>query len=209
MDFLDLTLHVDPESRRINYKTYQKPMNLFLYIPHHSAHTPGLLKSLAYGLISTYKRQNSSDHDFQSNVRKLFRRLLARGYDRDTLVTLFNDVALKLKQHSTRKPGKNKVADLNLFCANSPLFFHLPYHPKGVSRSSIQQAYKRTCESVDTSGESFKKMKTETGGIMRVPKLTVAYNRAKNIRDVLTPSTLEEFDDCTVQGFLKTRKLGN
>ena len=52
-------------------------------------------------------------------------------------------------------------------------------------------------------------MKTETGGIMRVPKLTVAYNRAKNIRDVLTPSTLEEFDDCTVQGFLKTRKLGN
>ena len=57
--------------------------------------------------------------------------------------------------------------------------------------------------------EPVKKMKTETGGIMRVPKLTVAYNRAKNIRDVLTPSTLEEFDDCTVQGFLKTRKLGN
>ena len=84
VDFLDLTLHVDPESRRINYKTCQKPMNLFLYIPHHSAHTPGLLKSLAYGLISTYKRQNSSDHDFQSNVGKLFKRLLARGYDRDT-----------------------------------------------------------------------------------------------------------------------------
>ena len=48
---------------------------------------------------------------------------VARGYDRDTLVTLFNDVALKLKQHSPGKPGKNKVADLNLFRANSPLFF--------------------------------------------------------------------------------------
>ena len=50
VDFLDLTLWIDLDTCTIKYKTFQKPMNLFLYIPSHSAHTPGLLKSLAYGL---------------------------------------------------------------------------------------------------------------------------------------------------------------
>ena len=208
VDFLDLTLYIDPTSRKIQYRTYQKPMNLFLYIPHHSAHTPGLLKSLAYGLISTYKRQNSSEDNFKLNVKKLFERLLARGYEKETLVTLFNEVAAKLDQKSLNKPGNKTITDSILSRTDSPLFFHLPYHPKGVSRSFIQQSYKNICEKPDELGESFRKMKTESGGTMKVPKLTVAYNRAQNLRDVLTPSTLEEFDDCTVQNLLETIQLG-
>ena len=154
-------------------------MNLFLYIPCHSAHTLVLLKSLAYGLISTYKRQNSSDSDFQLNVKRLFGRLLAKGYEYKTLVTLFTEVASQLDQLPFNKKGKTKSADSILSRTNSPLFFHLPYHPKGVSRSFIQQAYKNTCEKPDTLGESFMEMKTTSGGTMRVPKLTVAYSRAK------------------------------
>ena len=84
VNFLDLTISIDKNSSMIQYKTYQKEMNLYLYIPNHSASPPGLLKSLVYGLLSTYKRQNSDDKDFRFIVGKLFERLIARGYPRET-----------------------------------------------------------------------------------------------------------------------------
>ena len=50
VDFLDLTLSI--EDGRIVSKTYQKPMNLFLYLPPSSSHPPGCIKGTIYGLIN-------------------------------------------------------------------------------------------------------------------------------------------------------------
>ena len=210
VNFLDLTLWIDENTNCIQYSTYQKPMNLFLYIPKHSASPPGLLKSLIFGLVGTYKRQNSSADDFKVNARKLFNRLLARGYKKDTLVEVFKDVASKLETKLTSKSNcsshnnnhLNKQKPTKQDNNDSRLFFHLPYHPRGVSRRHIQQTYKNICEKPDELGESFREMSTELGGTMRVTKLTVAYSRPKNLRDVLSPSALQEFEDCTVQQFI-------
>ena len=38
---------------------------------------------------------------------------------------------------------------------------------------------------------------------MKIEKLIVAYSRPKNLRDLLSPSKLKEFDDCKVQNFLQ------
>ena len=178
-NFLDLTVWIDKNNRKINYKTYQKPMNLFLYIPSHSASPPGLLKSLVFGLTSTYFRQNSRREDFMSTVNKLYMRLRARGYTKEILTPLFNEAAEKLdhpkakRKRENRTTGKNNEKEL--------LFFHLPYHPKGISRRSIQQKYKEICEKPDSLGESFCYMKNRDGGIMKISKLTVAYSRPKFI----------------------------
>ena len=40
-NFLDLTLHVT--SSGIRTRLYKKPLNLYLYIPPHSCHPPGIL----------------------------------------------------------------------------------------------------------------------------------------------------------------------
>ena len=45
VDFLDLTLSI--ENGRIVSKTYQKPMNLFLYLPPSSAHPLAVSKALS------------------------------------------------------------------------------------------------------------------------------------------------------------------
>ena len=45
-------------------KTYQTPMNLFLYIPPHSVHPPGLMKSFIFGLLQTYYFQNTAAEFF-------------------------------------------------------------------------------------------------------------------------------------------------
>jgi hypothetical protein len=91
--FLDLTISLDSKGKTISYRTFQKPLNLFLYIPGHSAHPPGVLKSLIFGLVSTYKRQNSNTIDFQDNVKKLFRQLLSRGHTYKNIYPIFMEAA--------------------------------------------------------------------------------------------------------------------
>ena len=218
--FLDLNLWIDGNSNKILYSTYQKPMNLFLYIPKHSASPPGLLKSLVFGLIGTYKRQNSSAGDFNLNVKKLFERLLAQGYKKEILIEAFDEVTSKLEtntsaeskcpphpnpnsnSNSNSKSENNSTNNTNRNNNESRLFFHLPFHPRGVSRRFIQQSYKDICEKPDELGESFRELSTEQGARMSITKLTVAYSRPKNLRDVLAPSALQEFEDCAVQQFI-------
>ena len=76
LNFLDLTISF--KNGRFTFKTFQKAMNLYLYIPSHSAHPPGLLKSLIYGLVLTYHRQNTFKADLLHYTRLLYDRLLAR-----------------------------------------------------------------------------------------------------------------------------------
>jgi len=64
----------------ISTKTFQKKMDLFLYIPPHSSHPPGLMKSLIYGLLLTYFLQNTHRSDFFDMISLLHKRLLARGH---------------------------------------------------------------------------------------------------------------------------------
>ena len=52
--FLDLEISINPDTHRIATKTYQKPMNLFLYIPPTSAHPPGVLKSIVLGNLQRF-----------------------------------------------------------------------------------------------------------------------------------------------------------
>jgi hypothetical protein len=61
-DFLDLTLEI--KNGHIVMKTYEKPTNLFLYIPLTSAHSPGVLKSIIFGNVHHYWYQNSNIDDY-------------------------------------------------------------------------------------------------------------------------------------------------
>ena len=63
VNFLDLTIKIDPQGK-LQYQTFQKPMNPFLYIPGHSSHPPGIVKSLIHGLIQTYHRQNTQEETY-------------------------------------------------------------------------------------------------------------------------------------------------
>ena len=79
VDFLDITIILDKEGN-ISTNTFQKKMNLFVYIPPHSSHPPGLMKSLIYGLSPTYFLQNTLRSDFLNMISLLYKRLFARGH---------------------------------------------------------------------------------------------------------------------------------
>ena len=141
--------------------------------------------------MKTYKLQNSRTEDFLHTTRLLFERLLDRGYKQDHLKVVFMESMKKLsfekvKVNENKKPISND--DRNLF-------FHLPFNPGDISRSKIQMIYEEECETQYESANTFKNFKNRiTGNTMQIEQMTVAYHRAKNIRDVLVPSKLAEVE---------------
>ena len=166
--FLDLEISLDPDSRCLTTRTYQKAMNLFLYIPPTSAHPPGVLKSIVYGNLQRFWKQNTHRSDFVRVAGQFAQHLIARGHHPDVVRELFLEVGTRLSRHPT--PCDNVDP-------RKTLFFHWEYHPNGISRRDIRRAYTETC--AEDSGFDF-------------DRFVVAFSRAPNIRDALMPTRLSE-----------------
>ena len=165
-NFLDLTVILNRKSGKFNARTYQKDMNLFLYIPALSSHPPGLLKSIIYGLLENYWRQNSHSRDYIKFSQLLHKRLLARGRDLATINALFTKAAARidLKTFNTATPAKTKSL------TRESIFFHYEFHTRYILRQFIQDTYESTCETVDETGLSFNNMENASGDKLSIKK---------------------------------------
>lgn len=169
--FMDLRIQV-LANNKLHFTTYQKELNLYLYIPPGSAHPSNMLRGLVYGRLRAYYIQNSETSDFLHYATLLAKRLMARGWPSHTLVPVFRAAWVHLQKHdkqsilegSSQKKPKPR---------GKQLFFHLPYHPRGIQRSTIQQLYSRYMRTVlpDCS-------------------LTVAVSRPRNLGDRVCSATL-------------------
>ena len=185
----------------ISTKTYQKKENLFLYIVPHSAHPPGLMKSLIFGLLKTYYLQNTLRKDFLHMVSLLYSRLLARGHKSDSLKQLFLEAIQAIKDYSNPLVLTDlESKDDNLTNPDNRIFFHIPYHPRDISRQKIRDIYEATCENNTTNFQNA--VNVQSRELMQIKQLTVAYHRPKNLRDVICPSALVESDTCYVTKYL-------
>ena len=86
VNFLDMTLTIC--DTKIITKTYQKEMNLHLYIPPSSEHPPRCPKGTVYSLVQRYFRQNTYQQDFTYFVGLLYHRLIQPGWDRTSISEL-------------------------------------------------------------------------------------------------------------------------
>ena len=91
IDFLDLTIFRNQE-QKINFKTFQKSLNRYSYIPFHSHCPTHLKKGWIIGELIRYVRTNTTRKDYDS-IRKLFyERLIRKGYTEEFLLSLFSDI---------------------------------------------------------------------------------------------------------------------
>ncbi|TMW68854.1 hypothetical protein Poli38472_001010 [Pythium oligandrum] len=161
-DFLDLVVYRMNDELR--FRTHQKPLNLYLYLPPHSAHPPGVLKGMIYGLVQKYRVQNTADEDFRAIVQLLFKRLLHRGHKFDTLVSLFNSAVARLDQaRSELKTTK--------------IFFKIQYDPNGPSRQQL-----RDCLRLDELQPLLKRPEST--------QLVLCYQRPPTLRSQLCKTSL-------------------
>ena len=129
-NFLDLSLTV--ESYNISTSLYEKPLNLHLYIPPHSAHTPTVRTGLVTGGVYRILRLVSSRSNQQASLSRFYMQLLARGYK-----VKFLNFAFRQALSRFAAPPKTKVTAASY----EHVFLHLPYHARDPPRKLIQQAF--------------------------------------------------------------------
>jgi len=162
--FLDLDISI--QNSRFHTKTFQKPTNLYLYIPSGSAHPPSCLKGLISGELRRYWIQNGVK-DFQEILAKFIHRLTLRGHKLEDLTQIFQQAAaqLELKQTYTNSASANN---------KNTLFIHWQFHPQGIQRRELRQLYDNLLKPY-----------------LDFDKVTIAVSRPKNLRDLLTNAKLE------------------
>ena len=92
--FLDLNIKID--NGNITTSTYQKPMNLYLYLTASSNHSEKLIKAIIFQLMKKYKMQNSKYSDYVKYTALLYRRHLDRGHQPSTIRQYFTDAHRRL-----------------------------------------------------------------------------------------------------------------
>jgi hypothetical protein len=151
-NFLDLSIRI--RNNTITTSTFQKTMNLFLYIPALSAHPPSCLKGLITGEVKRYWLQNNPE-EFQKVLTAFIERLLARGHKLQDLIPLLQEAASKIDQQTNARVTKHSPTN--------PLFIHWTHHPNDVHTSDIR----KTCNSI---------LANQTGH----DHMTIALSRPKN-----------------------------
>jgi hypothetical protein len=121
---------------------FEKAMNLYLYIPPHSAHPRGVFTGLIFGQILRICRLCSKKRDADNKIMEFFHRLLARGHTRENLGPLFSKaeknaaafLARSEEEHAALR--KQKWSD-----SHNQVFFHLQYHPEDPPSKEIQKLW--------------------------------------------------------------------
>ena len=178
--FLDLKLSI--QQGLLITSTYQKPMNLYLYIPPMSAHPPSCFKGFITGEVLRYWRQNTNINDFMSILSSFIQRLLQRGHNLDTLIpALQTTAALIDNRNTTTLINNNDMKEHD----DATLYIHWQYHPNDIKKSTIRAIYNQTLQGID----NFHTMK-------------IAMSRPKNLRDYLCHTRLPDMSDKNISNLL-------
>lgn len=136
---LQLTLRVNPSSQQYGHLSsclYQKPANIFSYIPACSHHAPHVLRNFIREELKRYSRSCTEDRDY-IRFKDLFReRLLKRGYSGSQIALAMRESDLGIWRgrlthptpplFSTPNPTPNPIPNPNPRPNPTP---HPYYHP--------------------------------------------------------------------------------
>ena len=176
INFLDVTLTLQNGS--IITRMYEKVLNLYLYLPPHSSHPPGVLKGLIHGRLQQIDYLCSHDLDKHDLQQKLYQRLLRRGYDRETLEPIF-----QASLSSTANPSNEEAAPRN------DLYLHINYHPSNPPSNQIQRCY-NTFMKCNQLGPLC--LQNNFGNELIVDCTIVAYHHPMNIGNCLSVRKLKQ-----------------
>lgn len=120
VNFLDLVIFKNSH-RKIQFKTFQKPQNIYQYLPRSSCHNPATIKGYIRGELIRFCRTNSTLTDRRTLFSLFYERLRARSFPISYLASIFASINLN-SRYLERTPvrddaGKNRI----------PLI--VPYYP--------------------------------------------------------------------------------
>ena len=193
VDFLDITISIDDNV--LTTTLFEKSLNLYLYIPPHSAHPPGVLTGLVIGNCHRILTLCSVDADITFHLRRFFLRLRARGYSSATLLPLFHRAHLLAQQSTATKLNADDML-------KKRIFFHLEYHPDAPKSPELQEIWQRTIMH-PTSEPHLSQVTNMHDMEIEISQMTVAYNRPPNLGNLLSSRNLHNSTGPPVSSYRK------
>jgi hypothetical protein len=184
VNFMDLTISI--EGTRLSTTLYEKPQNLYLYLPPHSSHPRGIAAGLILGQVLRIRRLCSKQGDADEHIKQFFYRLCERGHEPSTLIPLFSraeDNARTFLQRNTmvehNKQNKRKAGE------PQKLFLHLQYHPEDPTAHEIQELWRQHV-SQPRHEPPLHTLESLDGHPFGPTRLIVAYSRPLNLRNTFS-----------------------
>ena len=173
--FLDLSISISPDGI-VSTKTYQKPMNLYLYLLPSSAHQKHTMKGVILGELKRYHWQCTNIQDYVEVTRLFFQRLLRRGWEFNLLKRWFDDANYKVcnPPHVPPVISEPTTADDN----DTNIYLKLGnFHPHYIPSRTCQQIFEEELSTI---------LRDEIG----IQRMIVCYKRAPNIGDKVSRTSL-------------------
>jgi hypothetical protein len=182
VDFMDLTVSI--QNRRIVTTLFEKPLNLHLYIPPHSAHPPGLLPGIVFGTLFRIFTLCSNPDDRIERTRIFFQRLIARGYKSDKLKPLFYKAIARAKEYVGKPATKSSM--------DQSVILHLPFHPNDPASYEIQKAWRSCVAEPQYKMKLWNMRNPSKNQKCGVTRMIIAYKRPRNLGNLLSHRNLND-----------------
>ena len=163
--FLDLEIVWNRFTHKFDTAVYQKPLNKYRYITPISCHTPHMFKGFINGELQRYACLSSTVYAYTHTKKLFYQRLIQRGYKHTYLSNIF-----KRHRWSFRFKERDETGP-------SILPFIIPFTLRQNS-SSISKIIKDSSEELCSN--------------FIFAKTLTAYQRRRNLGDVLCPSDLTQ-----------------
>ena len=193
--FLDITIEIDPESPdRLSHTLFQKVQNLYLYLPAHSAHPPGVVKGLVHGMYNSNVHLNSNRDDIDKYINLFLTRMEARGHSRTNLQPILDKSKEKMVNVQQPQPHTANVTQKSIF-------LHVKYHPASPTSRELQAQFRE--HMLEPTGEcQLAQLKNLDNVPIGINRMVIAYHRPKNLGDLLTPRKFKTTNATSVSSFL-------
>jgi hypothetical protein len=105
-----------------------------------SAHPPGVLRGLIYGMVGRIYRLCSHPTDRDAHLHNFYRHLLHQGYKPPKVLPIFTGAIKSITHPLEPAPRQQSAA--------RPLFLELKYHPEDPPSRALQHIWQTTLRSL-------------------------------------------------------------
>ena len=182
--FMDMTIEI--EEGKIMTKLYAKPLALYLYIPPHSAHAPGVHTGLVFGNVLQIFQLNSRESDIINDLRLFYNCLVDQGHQPKDLIPRFTKAIENAERYlSLSEEQRSYLKEEKKNASKRQVYFHLPYHPNNPSSSQIQKLW-RDIVATPVGKKPLKHFWNSCNARIPIDRMIVCFSRAPNLGNQLS-----------------------
>ena len=156
---LELSLTIGSQGKSVSSKLYQKPINVYGYLPWHSAHDRAVFKGFLIAESQRFARACTSEHDYAVAQDQFTTRLKSRGYPKHFIQLILSNVPWKgrdmqldhalTRLQCRRDPGRT-AADKSTTESKHAIVVPLTWDPhlrnvRTIAKSLTESEWSRWC----------------------------------------------------------------